>query len=125
MVVLLALAACGGEAEEPEPTAEPTATAGGDPLPEGTPAPEALSGLRCAQKDGKWTVSGVIANAGKEAASYQVTAYVGVRDGQPHEGRTMQLASIQPGGSIPFSLEDVTQQGDDGTCHVHVLQLAG
>lgn len=123
-LVALVLAGCGEDEPPPEP--EPTATAPqGDPLPDGTAVPAALSELRCAESDGAWSATGLISNDDKTAADYQVIAYVGVRDGQPHEARTETLARIQPGGSARFTIEDISRQGDDSTCHVQVWRLDG
>lgn len=115
---VLALAAgCGGGGDdaEDEPTAAPTPTT--------TAAPEALSGLQCADAgDGTLTVTGVITNAGDEPADYTIAVYVGPADGTERPATETVLEAVQPDGSAPLEITGVSPQGDPATCHVRVLR---
>lgn len=131
VAVLCALAGCGTETPaEPEPTASASASPTPSVTPEaasptGKPEPQALSEFRCAAgEDGEpWAASGLLSNAGKDAATYQVSVYVGPLDGDTREVRTVQIDPINPGESDRFDLDEVPAGGD--TCHVQVLRTAG
>lgn len=115
--VLVLAAGCGGGGDESsdEPTASPTPTT--------TAAPEALSGLQCADAgDGTLTVTGVITNSGDEPADYTVAVYVGPADGAERRATEQVLESVQPDGSTPVEITGVAPQGDPATCHVRVLR---
>ncbi|MGJ9422205.1 hypothetical protein [Aeromicrobium sp. CF3.5] len=129
-VALFALVGCGSsESAEPEAPASPSASASPTPAvtpeaasPTGAPEPQALSEFRCsAGEDGSpWTASGLLSNSGKDAATYQVSVYVGPLDGDTREVRTLRIDPINPGESDRFDLDDVPAGGD--TCHVQVLR---
>lgn len=129
VALLLVLAGCGGGSEPAaKPTATKTTTAKAAPkptiaAPTGKPAPEALSQFRC-EKDSKglWAASGLISNSGKSKATFQVTVYVGEAAGSDEQATTKQLANIQPGGSVKFTLAKVPAPKAGGTCHVQVLR---
>ncbi len=91
---------------------------------EGTLVPEALVGLTCdGAEGGSVTVSGVLSNAGKRAARYQVTAYADVADGQPRQGRVAVVGPVPGGGTADFAVEGVPAAGDAPECRVQVLKL--
>lgn len=133
VVALWALAGCGGGSEpaaKPTPTpsatsaAEPTTTVTPTPAvaePAGEPAPEALSEFRCEPaKKNTWEATGLLANTGKKAATYQVSVYVGPIDGTSRKLRTQQVAGIAPDGSARFEITSIPADGDE--CHVQVLR---
>lgn len=105
------------ESSTPAPVATPEAAS-----PTGTPEPEALSEFRCVPgEDGEpWTASGLLSNAGKDAAIYQVSVYVGPLEETEREVRTLRLDPINAGESDRFDLDDIPAGGD--TCHVQVLR---
>ena len=124
---LVVLAGCGAdEPADPAPAASaPASTPAATPeaaSPTGEPEPQALSEFRCAAGDegDPWTASGLLSNAGKDAATYQVSIYVGPLDSETREVRTIRVDPINPGESDRFDLDDVPAGGD--TCHVQVLR---
>lgn len=122
------LAGCSGGSDA-QPTSTPSAKVSQSqdaPTPEaaeptGRPAPEALSAFRCEPKKGKkWEAAGFLANAGKDAATYQVSVYVGPLDGKPRSVRTKQVANIAAGGSVRFAIDKIPAVGTK--CHVQVIR---
>ena len=128
IVALGLLAGCSG-GDDPQPAPTPSATvAPSGPAPEpvaaeptGTPAPEALSSFRCepAKKD-LWVAAGFLANAGKKAATYQVSVYVGPLDGSERIVRTKQVANVAARGSVRFEINKIPAEGS--ACHVQVIR---
>lgn len=110
------LAGCGGTAKKPAaaPSASPTSRSG-------TFAPEALLDFRCRHDHG-WVADGVLRNAGKQDASYQVTVYIGDA-GSSGTGTTKRFEHIGAGDSLVFTIENIAGQSEDGTCNVQVLQV--
>ncbi|MGA9715473.1 MAG: hypothetical protein WBQ48_06550, partial [Aeromicrobium sp.] len=85
------------------------------------PAPEALTAFRCEPaEDDKWEAAGFLANGGKEAATYQVSVYVGPIDGESRRIRTKQISNIAAGGSVRFEIGLIPADGD--ACHVQVIR---
>lgn len=129
VVACCVLAGCGSEAPaEPAPAASsaPAESPAATPdaaSPSGTPAPEALSEFRCVagEKGKPWSASGLLSNDGKDAATYQVSVYVGPLDEDSREVRTLRLDPINAGDSDRFDLDDVPAGGD--SCHVQVLRI--
>lgn len=128
VLLLLVLAACGRGADDPgvTPSTTPAAASGlaqTTLLPTGDPAPEALSQFRCEPDGaGAYTASGMLANAGKSATTFQVTVYVGPPvDGQ-QRAKTKQVAKVGAGGSTDFTIFKIPAAAEGGTCHVQVLK---
>ncbi len=128
VALLLVVAGCGGGSE---PAAKPTATKTTPKVapkptiaaPTGTPAPQALSNFVCEKNSkGVWVATGLISNAGKSKATFQVTVYVGEAAGSDEQAKTRQLANIQAKGSAKFAIGDVPAPKTGGTCRVQVLR---
>lgn len=130
VLLLTLLAACAGGSESSGPAKPSTAatsasTAAPTKPASGTPMPEALSKFRCGQ-DAKnvWAASGVVANPGKSAVTFQVTVYIGAANGGEEAARTSQVPSVAAGGSARFAIKDVPgPKTADAPCHVQVLAL--
>lgn len=130
VALLLLLAACGSSgSDEPAVPTTTTAASATEPAAQpstapttGVPVPEALSDFRCEAGDkGEWAARGVVVNDGKVARTFQVTVLVGSATGGDEDARTMQVASVAPGGSAPFMIKRVPAPDEGGTCHVQVL----
>lgn len=128
VALLVLLAACGRGADAPSTTASTTPAAATGIVqttitPSGVPVPEALSQFRCEPDGtGTYTASGVLANDGKAATTFQVTVYVGVPIAGQQQAKTKQLAKVAGGGSVDFTIFKVPATADGGTCHVQVLE---
>lgn len=120
---LLLLAGCSDDGPEPAARATPTASPTAEGLPDGTPVPELLSGVRCvADDDGVWTALGVVTNPTKNAVSYQVTAQVGPADGGG-PATTRRLVDVKGGQKVQFRLDEIPTSSPDGPCHLQLLAL--
>ena len=128
--LLVTLAGCGaggdGAAKASGETVKKVAMDGALPrVAEGTPAPEALSDLRCDRDDkNQWSASGVVSNRTGKAASFQVTVHVGPADGNSASAETRRISSVQKNGSVGFEIDEIEARSVDGPCHVQVLMLA-
>lgn len=117
---LVVLAGCSGS-DAPE-APDPTTTANGD-LPEGRPAPELLSSVRCnPDGDGVWAAVGSVKNPTENPVDYQVSAQVGAADGDV-AATTRQLVDVAAGATVRFRLDAIPTSSPDGPCHVQLLVL--
>lgn len=120
----LTLSACGGgDGPEPGARATPTGAPTAEGLPDGTPVPELLSGVRCnPDADGVWLAIGAVTNPTKNPVSYQVTAQVGPADGGG-PAATRRLVDVRGGQTVRFRLEEIPTSSPDGPCHLQLLAL--
>lgn len=120
VAVVLGTAGCGlvpslGDADKGGVVVEDDGTA---------PASDALVAMSCGDpKDGTVTVTGVLSNAGKRAARYQVTAFADVADGQQRTGRVAVVGPVAGGGTADFSVEGVPVTGAEPQCRAQVVKL--
>jgi hypothetical protein len=128
LALVLVLTGCGGGSEPDagaSPKPRPTTASTGTPTaaaPEGKPVPEALSRFRCTEDDrGTWRASGYLANTAKSPATFQVTVYIGPAAGGTEQGKTRQVPSVAPGGSVKWRINALPAPDDGGPCHVQVL----
>ncbi|MGI9083873.1 MAG: hypothetical protein ACR2FE_01105 [Aeromicrobium sp.] len=138
--LVLTLGACGVVGGD-DPKPQPTASAAGEKamdgalpqIPDGEPAPAALSDFTCSRDDDPstgsgdakdtWSASGAVSNGTKKPATFQVTVHVGPADGRGAAARTKRITAVQPKGSVSFDLGDIESRSSDGPCHVQVLAL--
>ncbi len=122
VLLVLALAGCGGGDDEPAatPSAEVTSAAGVPAQAEGTVDPLAITTFTCRKNaEGRWGVKGTLTNTGKQARNYRITAFIGQQTGP---ARTLDLDRIKAGASVPFTLRPIVA-APDGPCRLQALIL--
>jgi len=125
-MIAVVLSGCGGSGDgtpgDTSPATPATTTSGPAPL-EGKPAPEDLSGFVCDRDDaGKWSASGVLKNATKADATYQVTVFLGDASGKSADAKTKHIGLIKAGQSLTFAYESLPEADADTQCFVQVLR---
>lgn len=123
MLLVLALAGCGGGDDEAQPTPPATQSSSPAGVPdqaEGTVDPLAITSFLCRQNAaGKWRVTGTLENTGKQPRAYRVTAFVGQQTGP---ARTLDLGTVKAGSSVPFAMKPVVA-APEGPCRLQALVL--
>lgn len=126
VMIAVLLSGCGGSGDDASsdrsPATAKVATVSPAPL-EGKPAPEDLSGFGCDRSDaGVWSSSGVLKNATKADATYQVTVFLGEANGKPANATTKHIGVIKAGQSLAFAYESLPEAAADVQCFVQVLR---
>ena len=119
VLMVLALAGCGGNDPEPDQTPTSAATTpGGVAQVRGTVDPLAITRFTCRQDDaGRWRVKGTLTNTAKSTRDYRVTVFIGQQTGP---ARTVDLDRVKGGASVPFTAQPVVA-APDGPCRLQAL----
>jgi len=117
VLLLLAVAGCGGSDDAPTPQAGSTAaSAPGVPSQTaGTIDPLAITSFTCRKlADGGWKVKGTVRNSGQKVRDYRLTVFIGQQTGP---ARTVDLDRVKAGASVPFTLDPIVA-APDGPCRM-------
>ncbi|MET1132709.1 MAG: hypothetical protein ABWX60_04740, partial [Aeromicrobium sp.] len=99
VVLVLALAGCGGSDDAPTPSEGSTSTTPGQVATDatGTVDPLAITSFVCRRNaKGGWKVQGTLKNTAKKVRDYRVTAFIGQQTGP---ARIVELDKVKAGAS--------------------------
>ncbi|WP_286930358.1 MULTISPECIES: hypothetical protein [Aeromicrobium] len=120
VVLVLALAGCGGSDDAPTPSASSASTTPGKVATEasGTVDPLAITSYVCRRNaKGVWKVQGTLENTGKQARDYSVTAFIGQQTGP---ARVVELDRVRAGASVPFTMDPIVA-APEGPCRLRAV----
>lgn len=120
VVLVLALAGCGGSDDDPTPSEGSTSTAPGQVATEstGTVDPLAITSFVCRQNaKGGWKVQGTLKNTGQKVRDYRVTAFIGQQTGP---ARIVELDKVKAGASVPFAMDPIVA-APEGPCRLQAV----
>ncbi|MBC9226008.1 hypothetical protein GL325_06735 [Aeromicrobium sp. 636] len=117
VLLVLAVAGCGGSDDAPTPEAGSTAASstGVASQAAGTIDPLAITSFTCRKvAGGAWKVKGTVQNSGQKVRDYRLTVFIGQQTGP---ARTVDLDKVKAGSSVPFALDPIVA-APDGPCRM-------